>query len=100
LRPLFESEVRERLRSKVPPAHLFTCTLKIAMLGESVVDACVAPIYKRYVDVATTILAGAGEIELHFKTRVETLEAAQARGDEVAGLVEDELDDAVYSRDG
>jgi nicotinamide-nucleotide amidase len=100
LRALFETEVRERLRSKVPPAHLFTRTLKIAMIGESAVDARVAPIYKRYPDVETTILASGGEIELHFKTRAATLEAAQARADEVAGLVEDELDDAVYSRDG
>jgi nicotinamide-nucleotide amidase len=100
MKALFESEVRERLRAKVPPAHLFTRTLKIAMLGESAVDARVAPIYKRYPDVETTILAGAGEIELHFKTSAATLEAAQARADEVAGLVEDELDDAVYSRDG
>lgn len=100
MKALFEGEVRERLRAKVPPAHLFTRTLKVAMLGESAVDARVAPIYKRYSDVETTILAGAGEIELHFKTRAETLEAAQARADEVAGLVEDELDDAVYSRDG
>ena len=100
MKALFESEVRERLRAKVPPAHLFVRTLKIAMLGESAVDARVSPIYKRYSDVETTILAGAGEIELHFKTRATTLEAAQARADEVAGLVEDELDDAVYSRDG
>jgi nicotinamide-nucleotide amidase len=100
MKALFENEVRERLRSKVPPAHLFTRTLKIAMLGESAVDARVAPIYKRYPDVETTILAGAGEIELHFKTQAATLEAAEARADEVAGLVEDELDDAVYSRDG
>ena len=100
MKALFESEVRERLRAKVPPAHLFTRTLKIAMLGESAVDARVAPIYKRYSDVETTILAGAGEIELHFKTTAASLEAAQARADEVAGLVEDELDDAVYSRDG
>ncbi|HYM78867.1 MAG TPA: competence/damage-inducible protein A [Candidatus Dormibacteraeota bacterium] len=100
LKALFEAEVRERLRAKVPPAHLFTRTLKVAMLGESAVDARVAPIYKRYADVETTILAGAGEIELHFKTRAATLDAAQARADEVAGLVEDELDDAVYSRNG
>ena len=100
MKALFEQEVRERLRAKVPPAHLFTRTLKVAMLGESAVDARVAPIYKRYQDVETTILAGAGEIELHFKTRAATLEAAQARADEVADLVEDELDDAVYSRDG
>jgi competence/damage-inducible protein CinA-like protein len=100
LKGLFENEVRERLRAKVPLAHLFTRTLKVAMLGESAVDARVAPIYKRYKDVETTILAGAGEIELHFKTRATTLDAAQARADEVAGLVEDELEDAVYSRNG
>ncbi len=100
LKGLFESEVRERLRAKVPPTHLFTRTLKVAMLGESAVDARVAPIYKRYPDVDTTILAGAGEIELHFRTRAATLDAAQARADEVAELVEDELDDAVYSRNG
>jgi len=100
MKALFEQEVRDRLRAKVPPAHLFTRTLKLAMLGESAVDARVAPIYKRYPDVETTILAGAGEIELHFKTRATTLEAAQTRADEVADLVEVELDDAVYSRDG
>ncbi len=100
LKGLFENEVRERLRAKVPPASLATRTLKIAMLGESAVDARVAPLYKRYTDVETTILAGAGEIELHFKTRAATLDAAQRRVDEVAGVVEDELDDAVYSRNG
>jgi nicotinamide-nucleotide amidase len=100
LKALFESEVRERLRVKVPPAFLATRTLKIAMLGESLVDSRVAPIYKRYEDVETTILAGAGEIELHFKTSAATCDAAQRRVDEVADLVEVELDDAVYSRDG
>ena len=100
LKALFEAEVRERLRAKVPPAFLAVRTLKIAMLGESAVDARVAPIYKRYADVETTILAGAGEIELHFKTRAATRDAAQRRVDEVAGVVEDELDDAVYSRNG
>ena len=100
LKALFEAEVRERLRAKVPPAFLAVRTLKIAMLGESAVDARVAPIYKRYADVETTILAGAGEIELHFKTVAPTQDAAQRRVDEVAGVVEDELDDAVYSRNG
>ncbi len=100
LKALFEAEVRDRLHAKVPPAFLAVRTLKIAMLGESAVDARVAPIYKRYTDVETTILAGAGEIELHFKTVAPTQDAAQRRVDEVAGIVEDELDDAVYSRNG
>jgi nicotinamide-nucleotide amidase len=100
MKGIFENEARERLRAKIPPSHLFTRTLRIAMLGESTVDARVSPIYKRYPDVETTILAGGGEIELHFKSRGASLDAAQARADEVAGLVEDELEDAVFSRNG
>jgi nicotinamide-nucleotide amidase len=100
LKPLFEVECRERLRSKLPPAFLATRVLKVAMLGESHVDARVAPIYKRFAEVQTTILAGPGEIQLHFKSRAGTLDAAQARVDEAADAVEDELDDAVFSRNG
>jgi nicotinamide-nucleotide amidase len=100
LKALFEAECRERLRTKLPRAFLATRVLKVAMLGESAVDARVAPIYKRFGDVQTTILAGAGEIQLHFKSRAESLEAAQARVDEAADAVEEELDDAVYSRNG
>jgi nicotinamide-nucleotide amidase len=100
LKALFEEECRERLRAKLPPAFLATRVLKVAMLGESLVDARVSPIYKRYANVQTTILAGAGEIELQFKSRGENMEQAQAAVDEVADAVEEELDDAVYSRDG
>jgi nicotinamide-nucleotide amidase len=100
LKGLFEAECRERLKEKLPLAFLATRVLKVAMLGESMVDARVAPIYKRFTDVQTTILAGAGEIQLHFKSRAESTAAAQARVDEVADAVEEELDDAVYSRDG
>jgi competence/damage-inducible protein CinA-like protein len=100
LKSLFEAECRERLRTKLPVAFLASRVLKVAMLGESHVDARVAPIYKRFADVQTTILAGAGDIQLHFKSRADSLEIAQARVDEAADAVEEELDDAVYSRDG
>ena len=100
LKALFDTECRERLRAKLPAAFLATRVLKVAMLGESLVDARVAPIYRRFTDVQTTILAGAGEIQLHFKSRAETMDAAQARVDAAADAVEEELDDAVYSRDG
>jgi nicotinamide-nucleotide amidase len=100
LKAMFEAECRERLHAKLPAAFLATRILKVAMLGESLVDARVAPIYKRFTDVQTTILAGAGEIQLHFTSRGQTLEAAQARVDEAADAVEEELDDAVFSRNG
>jgi len=66
LKALFEAECRERLRAKLPTAFLATRVLKVAMLGESLVDARVSPIYQQFADVQTTILAGAGEIQLHF----------------------------------
>jgi nicotinamide-nucleotide amidase len=100
LKALFESEVRERLRAKAPAAYIANKVLKVAMLGESQVDARVAPIYKQHSEVKTTILAGAGEVQLHFRSRAETVDAAQRRVEDAAGAVEDELDDAVFSRNG
>jgi nicotinamide-nucleotide amidase len=100
LKALFDEQCFERLRAKLPPAYIATRVLKVAMLGESAVDARVAPIYKRYTDVQTTILAGAGDVQFNLFTRADSMETAQARVDELAGQIEDELEDAVYSTKG
>jgi nicotinamide-nucleotide amidase len=100
LKALFTEQCIERLKGKVPPAFLATRVLKIAMMGESQCDARVAPLYQRYPEVQTTILAGAGEIQLHFKAQAGSLETAQARVDEVAEVIEGELGDFVYSDQG
>ncbi|HMC72850.1 MAG TPA: competence/damage-inducible protein A [Terriglobales bacterium] len=100
LKALFTEQCVERLKKKLPRTFLAARVLKIAMMGESQCDARVAPLYQRYPDVQTTILAGAGEIQLHFKAQAETLEAAQARVDEVAEVIEGELGDFVYSDQG
>jgi nicotinamide-nucleotide amidase len=39
-------------------------TLKAAMIPESQADKLLAPIYTTYIDVETTILAHAGDIQL------------------------------------
>ncbi len=100
LKTLFDEQCVERLKSKLPPAFLATRVLKVAMMGESACDARVAPLYQRYPDVQTTILAGAGEIQLHFLARASSMEAAQARVDELAEVIEGELGDFVYSDQG
>jgi nicotinamide-nucleotide amidase len=100
LKALFESAVLERLRAKVPKRFISARVLKIAGLGESACDARVAPIYKRFADVDTTILAAPGEIQLHLRTRGESEEAADKRLDELVELVEEELGDSVYSDNG
>lgn len=100
LKAMFDEECVERLRAKLPVQHIAKCELRVAMLGESLVDSRIAPIYKRYSDVQTTILAGAGEIQLHLRCRGESLEAAQRRVDDLATKMEDELGDAVFSSNG
>ena len=100
LKALFDQQCMERLRAKLPVQFIATRELKITGLGESHVDARVAPIYKQFTDIETTILAGAGEVQLHLKTRGKSLDAAQHRVDELAEKLEEELGDLVFSDNG
>jgi len=100
LKALFEQQCVERLRAKLPVQFIATRELKIALMPESECDARVAPIYKRYPDVQTTILAGAGEIQLHLKTRAASMEAARHRVDELASAMEAVLGASVFSDNG
>jgi len=100
LKALFESAVLERLHAKVPKQFIATRVLKITGMGESACDARVAPIYKRFTNVNTTILAGPGDIQLHFHTQAASIEAAQTAVDTLADEIENELGDFVYSDNG
>ncbi len=100
MKALFEQQCYERLRNKVPQQFIATRELKITGMGESMCDARVAPIYKAYTDVQTTILAGAGEIQLHLKAQAASAAIAQDRVDELADKLEEELGDYVFSDNG
>ena len=100
LKALFEEQCVDRLRSRLPLQFIATRELRIAGMGESACDARVAPIYKSFTDVQTTILAGAGEIQLHLKTRAASHNDAQERVDELAEQIEAELGDFVFSDNG
>src|ERR1700679_3763823 len=92
LQGTFEAECIPRLRARIPVQQIATRTLKIALMPESQVDARVAPIYKTYNDVQTTILAGAGEIQLHLRCRKDSQAAADARAEKLAEKMEAELE--------
>ncbi|MGA3091399.1 MAG: competence/damage-inducible protein A [Terriglobales bacterium] len=100
LKAVFEAECVPRLRARIPVQHIATRILKMAMLPESQVDARVAPIYKTYTDVQTTILAGGGEIQLQLRCRKDSQAEAEARVEELTEKIEDELGDAIFSRKG
>ncbi len=100
LEPLFVDEFIPRLQKLLPPAHIATRVLKIAMMGESAVDAKAAPIYKQHTDVETTVLAGAGEVQFHLKATADSEEVAEQRVERLAIALEEEFKDAVFSSHG
>jgi len=51
--------------------------LRVAGMGESALEQRIKPIYTRYADVNTTILAAPGEIQIHL--RLWTDDAALAK---------------------
>ena len=100
LKPMYEAEVRPRLSATLPQRHMAKRMLRMALIPESQVDARTAPIYKLYPDIETTILAGSGEIQLHFQCVKPSDREAQARVDELAEKVEAEMGEAVFSSHG
>ncbi len=100
LKSLFSAECRPRLAAALPQSHIARRVLRMALIPESQVDARTAPIYKQFPDVETTILAGSGEIQLHFICTRPTEAEAQARVDELADRIEREMGDAVFSAQG
>ncbi len=98
--PLFAEQVRPRLVRVVPPQHIATGQLRMAVVPESEVDARTALIYSEYSDVQTTILSTQGEIQLHFLCSKPTLEEAEVRVADVLARCEGEMIDFVFSAQG
>lgn len=99
-RPMFDSECIPRLRAIIPPRQIARRTLRAAMIPESQADKLLAPIYTTYTDVETTILAHAGDIQLMLVCGKPNPEEARQRVDELAGRLEEVLEDWLYSSDG
>ncbi|HEX4006643.1 MAG TPA: competence/damage-inducible protein A [Acidobacteriaceae bacterium] len=100
LKPMVDEQCVPRLREILPRRHIATRVLKAAMIGESAADARIAPIYQQFKDVETTILAHLGDIQLNLVCSKSIMETAQARVDELAGKIEEELEDLIYSSQG
>jgi nicotinamide-nucleotide amidase len=100
MKAMYEAKVKPLLKEALPERYIAKRTLKAAMIGESACDARIAPIYKRYTDVETTILAHSGDIQLNLICEKRTAGVAQQRVDELASKIEEELDTIIYSSQG
>ena len=97
MKPLFDGACVPRLEKLLPKQVIRTRVFRIAGMPESEVDQKVAPVYTRYTNPVTTILAAAGDIQLHLRARCETAEEAERLLDEVGSQFESILGDRIYA---
>jgi nicotinamide-nucleotide amidase len=100
LEPMFERHCLPLLQRKVPGRVIRRLFFRVAGMGESDVDQLIAPVYTKYTNPATTILAGAGDIQVHLRACCDTEEEALALLTEVGAPIEILLGDRIYSRTG
>src|SRR5579871_3256718 len=78
LKAMFEKQCLPRLERLLPPQVLRTRFYRTIGLPEADLDQMIAPVYTRYTNPATTILAVSGEIHIHLRARCATAEQAEA----------------------
>ena len=100
LKPLFQEEVLPRLLRRVSGVRMHHRELKVTGLGESLVDSRIAPIYKRYPEVSTVVLASPGETQVHLRMWTDDTQHAQKTLDEISQAFEIALTDRIFSQDG
>ena len=100
LKGMFSEQVIPRLRAILPVLHIAMRQFRVAGMGESDLDQLIAPVYMQYPQVATTVLAKPGDIEIHLRARMASTAEAEAVLDELTPKIEALLGDRIYSRDG
>jgi len=100
LKPLFLEQVRPRLERRTSGVRMFHRELRITGLGESHVEERIRPIYTRYKDVSTTILAVPGEIQIHLRAWTDDDTQAETTLDEIVRSLELALGDRIFAHSG
>lgn len=97
LKPLFLEQVLPRLQRRVSGIRMFHRELRVTGLGESHVEERIRPIYTRYHDVNTTILAAPGEIQIHLRLWTEDAAHANTVLDEIIRSFQLALGDRIFA---
>jgi nicotinamide-nucleotide amidase len=100
LKAMFERQCLPRLQRLVPPLVIRTLFLRVAGMSESDLDQLIAPVYTKYQNPVTTILAAAGDLQIHLRARCATVAEADTLLAEVGGPIELLLGERLYSRNG
>jgi nicotinamide-nucleotide amidase len=92
--------VEERLERHAGEVRLHTRELRVAGVPESHVEQLIAPIYTKYTDAQTTILASPGEVQIHLRAWSADQHAAEQLLDEMAERMALALGEPLFTRAG
>jgi nicotinamide-nucleotide amidase len=99
LRPMFREQVLPRLRRRVSAVRMYHRELRVTGLGESYVDSLAGPVYTRYPEVQTTVLASPGEVQIHLRLWTADSAHAEALFADIERGLDLALTDRIFSRD-
>jgi len=100
MKTIFEEFCLPLLSKRTGGFRLFTRVLKATGITESQLDEQIAPIYTKYKNTSTTILASQGEIQVHLTGRARSTQEAEELIREMSDKIELELGTAIFSRGG
>jgi nicotinamide-nucleotide amidase len=100
LKPMFQEQVLPRLLPRVSRVRMFHRELRVTGLGESHVDSLAGPVYTRYPEVQTTVLASPGEVQIHLRMWTENAANAESTFANIERGLDLSLTDRIFSRDG
>jgi nicotinamide-nucleotide amidase len=97
LKAMFEEQCLPRLTAMLPPAVIRTRFYRVSCMPESDLDQLISPVYTQYTNPATTILAAAGDIQIHLRARCTSAEEAETLLAEVCPKIEALVGDRIYT---
>ncbi len=98
LKPMFERYCMPRLHEMAGGVALARSVFRTACLPESTLDARIAPIYTKYKNPETTVLAKPGQVEVRLTSRGKNQAEADRLLKELGEQIEHELDEYIFAR--
>lgn len=97
LKPMVANELVPRLRPVIPRQAIKVRTFRITGIGESDLDALIAPVYTKYSNPATTVLSTPGDLTVILRAIAESEEKADWLLREAGNPIAQLVGDRVYS---
>src|SRR5262249_47616182 len=97
---MFQEQCIARLDRILPTQVIRTRFYRVAGMPDSDLDQLIAPVYTKYENPVTTILAAIGDIQRHLRARCETEGEPEALLADVRDPIVESLGDCIYCSNG